>query len=319
MNPLVRHLRIFLRYWLLAVGAGIVFATLVATAIDPQAGLEVLLESTGFHLLLFWSGLLLFGTTLALIARSLYHRSATTIPAGEILKRIATSDDEYCLILRPFGHDGATVVSRWPRIALYSPTLTLEQVVAQSIQRNFGMKTYALVDQDKKLAPPGPVYLRAPHTEWRHVARVMISRAHTILLILPPAQEDQEIREAFAWELQQITQWDLQSRVVAVLPPRDRRGDNRAHGAARRQACLILATLEGFAGAVDEVDQLKIDHYDRILPRTTLLVKADRTGPGGNHGVGNALCWSVPDGRKKPSFATYSGAVAEAVSRNNTR
>ena len=165
-----------------------------------------------------------------------YKRSARTKPYQEVLDPLVRSDEEYCLILRPFGSDGEIVLPHaGPGAA------TIEQVVARAARKTLRLRTYAIVDQDRRLAPPGPTYLRAPHDEWQIAALTLIRRAHSVVLILPPGQE---IRSSFKWEISQLVEHGLQSRVIIVLPPDRLYPDD--YPQALRQARVLVGALEGF-------------------------------------------------------------------------
>lgn len=105
----------------------------------------------------------------------------------------------------------------------------------------------------RRLAPPGPVFVSAADDEWQEAVSTLIRRAHSIVLLLPPGQE---IRESFRWEIDQLTQRGLQSRVTIVLPP----DQLYRHDFPRRfhDACIVAAALEGFAGSIDDVDPMKV-------------------------------------------------------------
>jgi hypothetical protein len=165
-----------------------------------------------------------------------YKRSARTQPYAEVLDRLVQSDEEYCLILRPFGSDGEIVVPHSTPGAA-----TIEQVISRAARKSLGLRTYAIVDQGRRLAPPGPTYLRAPNDEWQLAVRTLIRRAHSIVLVLPPGQE---IRDSFRWEINQLAGHRLQSRVTIVLPPDRLYPDD--YPLALRQACLLVDRLEGF-------------------------------------------------------------------------
>lgn len=309
MNPLSKHLRFFMRGWLLAIITGSLAAIITLATLNPQGSLEESLSHTGVFFISFWLGMLLFGVILAYNAWRKYVRTTATIEASEVLGSVANSKDSYCLILRPFGYDGSTILPRWSRVGSWSPALTLEQVVALAIRRSIGIKTYAMVDQEQQLAPPGPVYLRSPHAEWRDVIAKLLDQAHHILLLLPPVHN---LGESFGWELEQIAQKNLQSKVIAVLPPWDKRDAGR-HTQARDHVCVILAALEGFAGSIDNADPLKVLHYDRVLPSTVLVVKFRETDELIPQAV---LHWSVRtirNRRKRCGYVTYARAITKAL------
>ncbi len=198
-----------------------------------------------------------------------YRRSARTSTYQDILPRLVESNEEYCLILRPFGSDGEVVLpSRWFGAS------TVEQTIALAAKKTLGLTTYAIVDQNRRVAPPGPVYLRAPHDKWKSVVHTLIRRAHSILLILPPRQD---IRDSFKWEIDQLTQHELQSRVTVVLPPDFLYPDH--YPKAFHQACVLVATLEGFARSIDEVVSLRVHDLEVSITERTHVLKYCRSDP----------------------------------------
>lgn len=235
-----------------------------------------------------------------------YRRSARTRVYNDVLWQLVSSQEEYCLILRPFGSDGEVVLP----YKLFR-TATLEQVIARAARRAIGIRTFAMVDQDRKLAPPGPVYLRSPHDEWHIPAKALIRRAHTIVLVIPPGQG---LRASFAWEIEQITQLNAQTRVIIVLPPADVHVQAYQH--AREQACVLMAAFEGFAGSLDDVDSFKAHHWELVLPDEVLLVKFCQAV---NELRPTARWWRVLRQPKRMAarrrligVRTYSGALSEA-------
>jgi hypothetical protein len=199
-----------------------------------------------------------------------HRKSAETTPYDQVLDRLVRSDEEYCLILRPFGADGEVVLSkRW------FGALTIEQVIARAARKSLGLTTYAIVDQDRRLAPPGPTYLRAPHDRWQAAVRTLVRRAHSIVVILPPGQD---IRDSFKWEIDQLTHHGLQSRVIVVLPP-DRLYKND-YPQAFQHACVLAATMEGFAGSIEDVLSLRVLDLEASLSERTHVVKYCRSNSG---------------------------------------
>ncbi|MFJ8390668.1 hypothetical protein ACIQ9Q_40535 [Streptomyces sp. NPDC094438] len=198
-----------------------------------------------------------------------YKRSSETKPYQEVLGPLVASEEEYCLILRPFGSDGEVVMPH----RLHGAS-TMEQVIARAARKSLGLKTYALVDQDRRLAPPGPIWMRSPHDQWQTAVRTLIRRAHSVVLVLPPGQG---IRAALKWEVDQITQHNLQTRLTVVLPPVRHHKDD--HRQAFLGACEILAALEGFAGSVDDGDLLRVHRLELTLHERTQVVKYCRSKP----------------------------------------
>lgn len=199
-----------------------------------------------------------------------YRRTTRTRMYQEVLGPLVGSQEEYCLILRPFGSDGEVALSH-----AWFGASTMEQAIARSARKALGLKTYALVDQDRRLAPPGPVWMRSPHDQWQGAVRTLIRRAHSIVLILPPGQG---IRDALKWEIDQITQHGLQTRLVLVLPPAQ--VYRAEYPRAFLDACVITAALEGFAGSVDDVSTLLVHQLELTLHERTQVVKYCRTRPG---------------------------------------
>jgi len=259
------------------------------------------------------TGLMVAALLLMLVAvMSTYRRSAATLDHRDALGRLASSTQEFCLILRPFGRDGRVVVpdtrvnnllSRWA-----NPNLTLEQVVAHAARTALNHPTYAIVDQARFLAPPGPTYLRVPDPEWQRVAQRLIARAHSIVLVLPP---DPDMRAGFSWEIEEIVRAGVQHRVIIVLPPPDQ--DVHGHYSALQRASLLLAALGG-SGRQDDVDPFTVYEYELQLSASTVVLKCTQ-----GHQV---HAWSMrptelPRGRRRAREAvastSYVPALAEAI------
>ena len=228
--------------------------------------------------------------------------SAVAPDHHEILGRLGTSDEEFCLVLRPSGvagpHHGTGAAGRsWA-----DPDTTLEQVVALAARTALDQRTYTVVDQTDGLTPPGPTYLRVPDPEWRTVARRLIPRAHSIVLVLPPRPDT----AVFAWEIEQIVRSGVQHRVIIVLPPLDQ--DVLNHWAALQQAAVLLTALRG-SGRLDDVDHLQVHEYELKLEVGTVVLKCARDG--------RVHAWtmhrSAPSGRREIVAASYVPALAQAI------
>jgi hypothetical protein len=269
VSPLWKHFRLFVGRALIMVLVG--FA--VFLALDPQGSWEDRLGSPATVLVGCVLGL---GFLMAVAAAVRYQKPMKTRVAVDVLDSLGHSGDPYCLVLRPFGHAGTTVLRRWAKLGGLSPTLTLEHTLALSMRATLGLETYAIVDQKQKFAPPGPTYLRASDEQWWEVATKLIDRAAVIILFLPAGQTEPVIRQSFGRELAYITHRELQSRVLLVLPPPPLAGGDQTHGAAHYQACTILGTLEGFAGTVPETDPLRIHRWELEIPQSTLMIKPFR-------------------------------------------
>ena len=199
------------------------------------------------------TGLMLVALLLMLLATvAAYTRSAVTLDHRDALGRLASSTEEFCLILRPSGREGRVVVPdvrvRDLRATWANPNLTLEQVVALAARTALDHSTYAIVDQASHVAPPGPTYLRVPDPERQRVVQRLIARAHSIVLVLAP---EVDLRTSFRWEVEQIVRAGVAHRVIIVLPPPDQ--DVVGHRIALQRVSLLLAALGG-AGRQDDLD-----------------------------------------------------------------
>lgn len=213
-----------------------------------------------------------------------YQRPQATRSYEEILEPLLSSAEKFCLVLRPFGQDGENFLRLYKMTKKmrrrtsqlpYANILTLEQVIARSVHRALQQKTYALVDQSRKFAPPGPVYVRAPDQNWQAAVLPLIQQAHSVILWLPPGQD---LRESFNWEVEQIVRCGLQRRTIIVLPPPDQQAD--AYRRAGEQAAILLATLETPSGKVAEADKLNILHYKDQLGDQTVMAKFEMAEEG---------------------------------------
>lgn len=232
-----------------------------------------------------------------------YQQSHRTTPSDEVLARLLRSDEEYCLLLRPFGSDGETILRRG------RGSFTLEQVIGRAAGKILGFKVYAMVDQDRRLAPPGLVHMRAPHDQWQSAVQALIRRAHSIVLVLPPGED---VRHSFNWELAQITHHHLQSRVILVLPPPDQ--DKAGYARSLQQACVILGMFEPFAGTADDVDSLSIYHWETTLSSRTIMLKFAQL-PDAT--LGDVQCWEAPETRvRRIRYKSYQRALEEALALN---
>lgn len=191
-----------------------------------------------------------------------YRRPRTFRDSSELVRPLIQSDKEFCLILRPFGHDGRIILPHFG----YGAS-TIEQVISDAVRDTLGQNVYAIVDQKLQHAPPGPVYLRATNDSWRDAVLALICRAHSIILLLPPGQD---IRDSFNWEINQIARLGLASRVVVLIPPDHMYPTH--YPTAFHYANVIMATLEGFAGSVQDVDPVRVDLLERsAVVRTHVL------------------------------------------------
>lgn len=108
-----------------------------------------------------------------------YQKPQAVRPYQEVLTPLLASAMAFCLVLRPFGHDGETFLRGYRQSkramfrnndSVYYSILTMEQVIARSARQALRLDTYALVDQNREVAPPGPIYLRASNEAGRKLS-----------------------------------------------------------------------------------------------------------------------------------------------------
>lgn len=219
----------------------------------------------------------------AIVAARKYARSSQAIDHEDILLPLVQSEREYCLVLRPFGGDGEIIIPKVDHKNRRSArNMTIEQIIGTTAHSVLGLETYGIVDQNTLFAPPGVTFIRVSNDEWRVVAQRLIQRAHSIFLILPPGQD---IREGFAWEIEQVIRFGVQSRVIIMLPPYDTYAPwvfdpehaVHAHQTALQRACVILTLLDKSIRQ-SEPDHSEAHEYELQFGATTLMIKYKETG-----------------------------------------
>lgn len=216
-----------------------------------------------------------------------YQKPQAVRSYQEILTPLLASATAFCLVLRPFGHDGETFLRGYRQTkralfrnndSVFYSILTMEQVIARAARQALQLDTYALVDQNRKLAPPGPVYLRAPNESWQEAVLPLVQRADSIILWLAPGQD---LRASFHWEVEQIVQAGQRFRTIIVLPPPDQDAD--MYRQAIGQATVLLAALESDTGKVANADPARICHYQDTIGDNTLMAAFEMPVEGGSN------------------------------------
>lgn len=245
---------------------------------------------------------LLFGASRILWVRAGLRATSKTRHWFEIVPALLSDQQEYCLILRPFGRDGETLMQKgW--LGRLSRMVTLEQVVASAMRSAADIPTMAVVDSAQDLAVSGPTYIRSAHSEWRFVVEKLLNRAAMVVLLLPPGQS---LKASFAWEVEQIGNRRLQSRTLIVLPGSDPDGGPEGYRTARRNACIVLAALDRLDADISSVRDFEVDHYLRALPDRVLAVAAP-TGTGEE--TGEMKVWHVADAVTGSSYRAYAESI----------
>jgi hypothetical protein len=215
-----------------------------------------------------------------------YQKPQAVRPYQEVLTPLLASAMAFCLVLRPFGHDGETFLHGYRQSkramfrnndSVYYSILTMEQVIARSARQALRLDTYALVDQNRELAPPGPIYLRASNESWQKAVLPLVQHADSIILWLAPGQD---LRASFHWEVEQIVQARQRFRTIIVMPPPDQ--DEDVYRQAIGQAAVLLAALESDTGQVAAVDPVRVRHYQDTLGDNTLMAKFETPVEGGS-------------------------------------
>ena len=232
---------LFIRFYRLTGKAGLlllligVLMTPLEVIVFASDGLGALGSSLGVAVKA--TGAVIVAIIATMTAITQYERSSRTVGHEDILFPLVQSEREYCLVLRPFGRDGEVIVPKAShkgrvgmRFTYFTRNATMEQIVATAAHDALNLETYGIVDQRILLAPPGVTFMRASNNEWKTVVQCLIRRAHTIVLILHPGQE---MRDGFAWEIEQIVRYGMQSRVIIALSPFD--SDAYDHQAALRR------------------------------------------------------------------------------------
>jgi hypothetical protein len=269
---------LFLRFYRFTGPVGIyilLFGGIACPLVFAIAGPGPLVNSAGPAITFF---LMSCGAVVAMVmGGTKYRRSAATQPYEQLLIPLVQSDEEFCLVLRPFGSDGQVILPKTRkkkngdgRLAgrgAFIQNVTMEQVVATAVRAALGLRTYAVVDQSVAVAPPGLTFMRVPNDAWKGVADRLIRRAHSIVLIVPPGGA---IGTGFAWEIEQIVHYAMQARVLIVLPT-----DEAALGPDRdalRTATDLLVLLEDSDARADQARTAA--HQEELpLPDNTLVVK----------------------------------------------
>jgi hypothetical protein len=265
---------------------------------------------------IFW---LSCGAVCLVVAVSRYRRSAAAPWYADAGPQLVASQQEFCLVLRPFGSDGDLLLPdvRLRRLlTMVLETKTAEQAVGDAVRAATGLPCYAVVDQSRLLSPPGLVFLRAKDGEWQEAVSALIRRAHSIVLILPPRTP---LRAGFRWEIKQIAAADLQERVLLFLPPvRHRAKDPEYVGRARS---LLTDLLTAGRDDLDE-HQCRLVALDVRFHLSDPVFLVRRTERGELHewvpGRRNAAVRLSPSGSGRPTvwtaiYRTCRDAIGQAV------
>lgn len=127
---------------------------------------------------------------------------------------------EFCLILRPFGVDGDTIIHSygWNNLLLKIPK-TVEEVIVNVVNNLFNCETIALVDPNTRVISNSPRYIAAESDSWQSTIDLLLRRTLVAFLILHPQKQ---LTSSVRWEVDRVISLGLAERFVIVLPPPDR-------------------------------------------------------------------------------------------------
>lgn len=136
---------------------------------------------------------------------------------------------EFCLILRPFGVDGDTIIhtrgwnnflsrqiDRFGRVRIPK---TVEQIIVKAAKDQLNCETIALVDPNVRVISNSPTYMATENDRWQLTIDSLLRRTLVAFLILHPKKG---LTGSVRWEVNRVHSVGLAHRFVIVLPPPDR-------------------------------------------------------------------------------------------------
>jgi len=150
--------------------------------------------------------------------------------ADDYIKNIKNDTSrEFCLILRPFGVDGDTIIptrgwnnflsKQMDRFTPLKIPKTVEQIIVKAVKELFNCETVALVDPNVRVMSNSPRYIAAENDRWQLTIDLLLRRTLVAFLILHPQKQ---LTGSVWWEVDCIVRLGLAHRFVIVLPPPDR-------------------------------------------------------------------------------------------------
>jgi len=150
--------------------------------------------------------------------------SKNKIDKAEVfLQQVFRSEDEYCLVLRPFGNDASfklqninseyyfdSMISNW------ADGIVIEQILEKKNKESRNIDTVALVDPRLKLIPHSPRFISTSNDTWQWVIFDLLKRALYTFIIIPPRKK---ITDALVWEVTKLVQLGLIGRFAIIIPP----------------------------------------------------------------------------------------------------
>lgn len=206
------------------------------------------------------------------VAAFQYRRTSTVRRFDSIVPALLASRQDFCLLLRPFGNDGETLLLRTKEVGStmsFRVTRTAEQAVGEAVRSALSLPVVAVVDQSTSFSPRGVTYISATNSEWQDVVAQLIRNARVIVVLVPP---DGKLRYGFTWEVDQIIAAGRQRRVVVFAAPATTYDGASFHSALARALWKKLSFTD------TEVDE------------------SNRPGQVGMTGSNGNVLWSSPFG-----------------------
>lgn len=192
------------------------------------------------------------------------------ISVAEFVDSIRGTNDEYCLVLRPFGNDGHFFSRDFFRGNVFQKAfvnwwrndVVIESVIAASVQRALGMQTVAVIDPKDARTARSFTYLAITEQEWQPFVSTLARRAAVVVVLFPPGSS---ITPAVRWEINLLMAINLIPRLVFVLPP----PHDPSHGTIIQQ----LRTINQLPSPIQQIQEgayvvypIGIDHIEFWSP-----------------------------------------------------
>jgi hypothetical protein len=162
------------------------------------------------------------------------------------------------------------------------------------------LATYAVVDSGEAWAAPGPIWVHVAHNRWKSLVSFLIGRAAVIVI---PVHPDQEVREGFRWELNEIALMRRRSRVILVLPPPNH--ETNTHERSCRRAAEVLNALGVGPEVLPDTCNRDLESwYIHLRRERALIVDVRVASEGTDSPLERPIVWTAhEDFWKRPDVA----------------
>jgi hypothetical protein len=192
--------------------------------------------------------------------------------ADDLCREVAATKTEFCLVLRPFGADGMIYTVKADSIRnsqrVRGDTTTVEALVETAAASVFGVSTWALVDPQALVLPPGPHWVSSDQASWQGHVKRLIQRALVVIVVVPPNKSKTPNLE---WEIRQCVANGLTGRLLFVLPGADVPGAQSSRECVRGFSKLfpLLGELPEDAVVVLPTSYDKLVRWFETDPKTS--------------------------------------------------